>query len=124
MLATQSVQKTLSLQKCPLTCQTAKIKKGGGGGSITALPEFLECYLLLCAAYSEQCFHFQINAPPSSRFIYCNYLSPFTPVTPSTTQLPLCVTISGFLPEQVSYFNTELLVYSIFTIEYSRELFV
>jgi hypothetical protein len=43
------VRKTLLLQKSSLPCQTAQKKRGG---SVTVLPEFLEYYLLLYAAYS------------------------------------------------------------------------
>jgi hypothetical protein len=36
--------------------------EGVCGGSVTVLPQLLEYYLLLCAAYSGQCFNFQIIA--------------------------------------------------------------
>jgi hypothetical protein len=41
-----------------------------------------------------------------------------------TTQLTPWVAICGFLTEKVLFVNTELFMYSVFTIEYSRELFV
>jgi hypothetical protein len=67
---------------------------------------------------------FQINAPPSGRLIYCNFLyleSRYLHRSPQvTTQLP---------PRVVSYLSmfyllTQKLLYSIFTTEYSKELAV
>jgi hypothetical protein len=51
MLVTQSMQKSLSLQKIlyPVTQQKEKEIKGG---SETVIPEFFERYLLLYASYS------------------------------------------------------------------------
>jgi hypothetical protein len=48
MLTTQSMRKTLSLRKSPLPCEA----EGGVCASVTVVPELLECYLLLYAAYS------------------------------------------------------------------------
>lgn len=46
----------------------------GVGASVTILPELLEFYLLLYAAYAPQCFHFQISGFSRRWFIYCHCL--------------------------------------------------
>jgi hypothetical protein len=81
------------------------------GGSVTVLPEFLEFYLLLYAVYSRQCFHFEINAFPST----CNLTAWIWNVTIYTAEpgslllqlTSLSETLGGFLPEQV-LFNKEV----------------
>jgi hypothetical protein len=85
-------------------------------GYVTVLPEFLECYLLLCAAGSGKCFHFKNNAFPSSSFIDRLYLEcRHCNTEPKlTAHVPLRTAVTSVLPDKVLFVKAELLVDSIF----------
>jgi hypothetical protein len=88
---------------CIIEESISHVKQHKSGESVTVLPEIFKFYLLLYASYSQRCFHFKIDTPPSTGFIYCNWLDfechHLHRWPQVTIQLPLQGTIGGFVPK-------------------------